>query len=84
MKREQDTKALYELNAKLNEEKAAIQLEAARETIRGNILRAVSHDLRTPLPPSPARPPSSSPARRSPSRKKASPWSRTSKATPTP
>lgn len=36
MKREQDTKALYELNAKLNEEKAAIQLEAARETIRGN------------------------------------------------
>ncbi|MGI5933266.1 MAG: sensor histidine kinase [Lawsonibacter sp.] len=49
MKRERDTKALYELNAKLNEEKSAIQLEAARETIRGNILRAVSHDLRTPL-----------------------------------
>ena len=49
MKREQDTKALYELNAKLNEEKAAIQLEAARETIRSNILRSVSHDLRTPL-----------------------------------
>lgn len=49
MKREQDTKALYELNAKLSEEKNAIQLEAAREAIRGNILRAVSHDLRTPL-----------------------------------
>ena len=48
-KREQDTKALYELNSKLNEEKAAIQLQADRETIRGNILRAVSHDLRTPL-----------------------------------
>lgn len=48
-RREQDTKALYELNAKLNEEKAAIQLQADRETIRGNILRAVSHDLRTPL-----------------------------------
>ena len=48
-KREQKTKSLYELNTKLNEEKAAIQLEAARETIRGNILRAVSHDLRTPL-----------------------------------
>ncbi len=47
--REQKTKALYELNEKLNEEKTAIQLEAARETIRGNILRAVSHDLRTPL-----------------------------------
>ena len=30
-------------------EKAAIQLESDRETIRGNILRAVSHDLRTPL-----------------------------------
>lgn len=49
IKREQKTKSLYELNTKLNEEKAAIQLEAARETIRGNILRAVSHDLRTPL-----------------------------------
>lgn len=48
-RREQDTKALYELNAKLNEEKTAIQLQADRETIRGNILRAVSHDLRTPL-----------------------------------
>ena len=49
IKREQNTKALYELNARLNEEKNAIQLEADREAIRGNILRAVSHDLRTPL-----------------------------------
>lgn len=49
VKREQKTKALYELNQKLSEEKNAIQLEAARETIRGNILRSVSHDLRTPL-----------------------------------
>lgn len=49
VKREHKTKALYELNQKLNEEKNAIQLEAARETIRGNILRSVSHDLRTPL-----------------------------------
>ena len=48
-KREKDTKELYELNAKLSEEKNAIQLQADRETIRGNILRAVSHDLRTPL-----------------------------------
>ena len=48
-KREKDTRALYEQNAKLNEEKNAIQLQADRETIRGNILRAVSHDLRTPL-----------------------------------
>ncbi len=49
VKREQKTKALYELNQKLSEEKNAIQLEAARENIRGNILRSVSHDLRTPL-----------------------------------
>ena len=48
-KREKDTKELYELNARLSEEKNAIQLQADRETIRGNILRAVSHDLRTPL-----------------------------------
>ena len=48
-RREQNTKELYEANERLNEEKNAIQLEAARETIRGNILRAVSHDLRTPL-----------------------------------
>ena len=48
IKREQNTKTLYELNARLNEEKNAIQLEADREAIRGNILRAVSHDLRTP------------------------------------
>lgn len=47
--REQRTKALYELNQQLTEEKRQIELEAARETIRSNILRAVSHDLRTPL-----------------------------------
>lgn len=49
VRREKNAKALYALNEKLNEEKAAIELESARETIRGNILRAVSHDLRTPL-----------------------------------
>ena len=49
IRREKRTKSLYELNERLNAEKAAIQLESARETIRGNILRAVSHDLRTPL-----------------------------------
>jgi len=48
-RREQSTKELYEANERLNAEKNAIQLEAARETIRSNILRAVSHDLRTPL-----------------------------------
>lgn len=49
VKREQQTKVLYDQNQKLSEEKNAIQLEADRETIRSNILRAVSHDLRTPL-----------------------------------
>lgn len=49
VRREQNAKALYEQNERLNQEKTAIQLQSARETIRGNILRAVSHDLRTPL-----------------------------------
>lgn len=49
IRREQRTKALYEMNQQLTEEKRQIELEAARETIRSNILRAVSHDLRTPL-----------------------------------
>ena len=49
VRREKQTKELYETNAKLNEEKAAIQLESDRISIRENILRAVSHDLRTPL-----------------------------------
>ncbi|MCI9243616.1 MAG: DUF4118 domain-containing protein [Lawsonibacter sp.] len=49
VRRERSTKALYEMNEKLNAEKAAIQLESDRISIRENILRAVSHDLRTPL-----------------------------------
>lgn len=49
VKREQATKDLYELNSRLNEEKNSIQLEMDREAIRSNILRSVSHDLRTPL-----------------------------------
>ena len=49
LRREQRTKTLYEMNQKLIEEKKQIELEAAQESIRSNILRAVSHDLRTPL-----------------------------------
>lgn len=49
IRREQRTKVLYDLNQKLTEEKKQIELEAAHESIRTNILRAVSHDLRTPL-----------------------------------
>ena len=48
-RREQQARELYKQNQKLNEEKTAIELASARETIRGNILRSVSHDLRTPL-----------------------------------
>ena len=48
-RREQHTRQLFEQNQALIEEKRKIELEAAREAIRGNILRAVSHDLRTPL-----------------------------------
>ena len=49
IRREQNTKKLYEMNERLNREKAEIQLKSDRERIRSNILRAVSHDLRTPL-----------------------------------
>jgi len=49
VRREQNTKRLYELNEQLNAEKTAIQIQSERERIRSNILRAVSHDLRTPL-----------------------------------
>ena len=49
VRREKSAKALYEQNERLNAEKAAIQLESERVAIRENILRAVSHDLRTPL-----------------------------------
>ena len=49
VRREKQTRALYEQNARLNAEKAAIQLQSDREAIRSSMLRAVSHDLRTPL-----------------------------------
>lgn len=49
IRREQNTKRLYEINEKLNHEKTEIQLQSERERMRSNILRAVSHDLRTPL-----------------------------------
>ena len=49
VRRERNTKLLYETNERLNREKAEIQLQSDREKIRSNILRAVSHDLRTPL-----------------------------------
>lgn len=47
--REQNTKALYQENLKLERERDKIKMEAERETSRGILLRSVSHDLRTPL-----------------------------------
>jgi two-component system sensor histidine kinase KdpD len=49
VRREKNARALYEQNERLNAEKAVIQLESERAAIRESILRAVSHDLRTPL-----------------------------------
>lgn len=47
--RERKTRELLELNQRLEAERTAIQVEAEKEKMRGNLLRAVSHDLRTPL-----------------------------------
>ncbi|MDD3369457.1 MAG: DUF4118 domain-containing protein [Lachnospiraceae bacterium] len=47
--REQKTKELYAMNEKLSQERTQIQIESAREKMRSNLLRAISHDLRTPL-----------------------------------
>lgn len=49
MEREQKTRELYEINSRLEREKAAMELESAKAAIRSNILLGVSHDLRTPL-----------------------------------
>lgn len=49
VRREKKAKALYEQNERLNAEKAAIQIQSDRISIQESILRAVSHDLRTPL-----------------------------------
>ncbi|MDO4552843.1 MAG: DUF4118 domain-containing protein, partial [Bacillota bacterium] len=49
LERERHTRDLYEVNKRLAGEKTAIQVEAEKEKMRGSLLRAVSHDLRTPL-----------------------------------
>lgn len=49
IRREQQTRLLYEQNEALAEERTAVQVKAAQEKMRGDLLRAVSHDLRTPL-----------------------------------
>ena len=47
--REQNTKILYQENLRLERERDKIKMEAEQEVARGMLLRAVSHDLRTPL-----------------------------------
>lgn len=47
--REQNTRALYQENLRLERERDKIKMEAEQEAARGMLLRAVSHDLRTPL-----------------------------------
>lgn len=49
VRHEQETVKLYERNKKLEEKRAAAELAAEKEKMYGNLLRAVSHDLRTPL-----------------------------------
>lgn len=49
VRHEQETVKLYQRNQKLEEKKAAAELVAEKEKMRGNLLRSVSHDLRTPL-----------------------------------
>ena len=49
IKREQHTRELYQMNRQLNNERTIIQIEAEKEKMRSNLLRAISHDLRTPL-----------------------------------
>lgn len=47
--RERRTKELYAQNAKLEREKAAMEINSAKADIRSNILMSVSHDLRSPI-----------------------------------
>ena len=49
VRHEQATIELYRRNQKLEEKRAAAELAAEKEKMHGNLLRAVSHDLRTPL-----------------------------------
>lgn len=48
-RRERAARELYQKNIQLADERTAIALEAEKEKMRSNLLRAISHDLRTPL-----------------------------------
>jgi len=47
--RERQAKLLHEVNERLSKEQNEAMLKAEKEKMRGNLLRAISHDLRTPL-----------------------------------
>lgn len=49
VRQERENYALYQRNLELEEKRAAAEIAAAKEKMHGNLLRAVSHDLRTPL-----------------------------------
>lgn len=49
VRHEKETIELYEKNHRLEEERAAAELAVEKEKMHSNLLRAVSHDLRTPL-----------------------------------
>lgn len=49
IRHERETVELYEKNRRLEEERAAAELAMEKEKMHSNLLRAVSHDLRTPL-----------------------------------
>lgn len=49
VQREQQAKELLEMNQKLSEEQQKIRMVAEQEKIRNDLLRSISHDLRTPL-----------------------------------
>ena len=49
LRRENEAKELLSANQRLSEEQQEIRMIAEQEKIRGDMLRAISHDLRTPL-----------------------------------
>ena len=49
IQKEKEKVELYEKNRKLEEKRASAELVAEKEKLHSNLLRAVSHDVRTPL-----------------------------------
>ncbi len=49
VRQERENYALYQRNLELEEKRSAAEIAMAKEKMHSNLLRAVSHDLRTPL-----------------------------------